>query len=86
MDVWFGPGIHLGWKIQVAGENLLLAPGPAGYPTRSAAHHGKGIRLDEFLWHYKKSPEDKGEHTRIEEVFEQACREKGVEWMLEEMK
>ncbi|RAO71650.1 uncharacterized protein BHQ10_007662 [Talaromyces amestolkiae] len=39
-----------------------------------------------FLWNYKNSPADKAEHTRMEEVFEQVCREKGAEWMLEEMK
>jgi hypothetical protein len=39
-----------------------------------------------FLWNYKNTPEDKAERTRMEEVFEQVCHEKGVEWILEQMK
>lgn len=39
-----------------------------------------------FLWNMKSTPEDKAEQTRMEDLFEQVCREKGVEWILGEMK
>ncbi|PYH43723.1 phosphotransferase family protein [Aspergillus saccharolyticus JOP 1030-1] len=38
-----------------------------------------------FLYNMKWRAEDKAEQTRMEAVFEEVCREKGAEWLLEEM-
>ncbi|KAJ5291586.1 hypothetical protein N7478_000837 [Penicillium angulare] len=37
-----------------------------------------------FLWNYKTTSEDKAEQARMESIFEEICREKGLERILEE--
>ncbi|KAJ5717166.1 hypothetical protein N7488_002812 [Penicillium malachiteum] len=39
-----------------------------------------------FLWNYKETPEDKAEQTRMEDIFESVCQEKGAERILENAK
>ncbi|EED13998.1 conserved hypothetical protein [Talaromyces stipitatus ATCC 10500] len=39
-----------------------------------------------FLWNMKSTPEDKAEQTRMEELFEQVCHERGAQSILEETK
>jgi aminoglycoside phosphotransferase (APT) family kinase protein len=39
-----------------------------------------------FLWNTKTSPEDKVEQSRMEEVFQAVCRERGLGKMLDEMR
>lgn len=37
-----------------------------------------------FLWNMKWGPDDKVEQTRVEQLFEQICREKGAGHVLEQ--
>ncbi|KAJ5159629.1 uncharacterized protein N7482_006633 [Penicillium canariense] len=49
-----------------------VVPGPRWNPPRA------------FLWNMKWDPDDKAEQTRMEQLFEQTCREKGAEHILEQ--
>ncbi|CAI7642827.1 unnamed protein product [Penicillium manginii] len=49
-----------------------VVPGPRWNPPRA------------FLWNIKWDPDDKAEQTRMEQLFEQICREKGAKHILEQ--
>ncbi|GKZ36010.1 hypothetical protein AbraIFM66950_006883 [Aspergillus brasiliensis] len=55
-------------------EFASVVPAPRWNPVRA------------FLWNYRYGVEDKAERDRLEGVFEEVCRRKGAEWVLEGMK